>query len=182
MMLADQYAFRGSDHFDQEEVMQVPRSFISNDVESWYVTWSISSRSAPTITRLSAYSRMLIRPVWLVLMNREESDFDGANPILRNCCVIQARGAWFSPYNDFFNRQTIDVFRLDRNPGGCTMYTCSSRSLRGNAFFTSIWCKCHSLSLLPLTTHKQSSSSWPAQRSHHNRYRVSALALGHQSC
>ena len=34
MSLADQYAFEGADHFDPDEVMKVPRSFMPNDAAS----------------------------------------------------------------------------------------------------------------------------------------------------
>ena len=100
MVLADQYAFGGTDHFHLEEVIRSPKSFMSNDAASWSFTRFISPRSATVMTKSSTYSKILTGPSRPFQMNMEESDLAVAKPIQRSCCVIfafQARGACFIP-------------------------------------------------------------------------------------
>ena len=57
----------------------------------------------------------------------------------------QARGDCFSPYRDFFKRQTwLIVAELHFTPGGKSIYTSSSKSPLRNAFLTSNCFKGHS--------------------------------------
>ena len=91
MVLADQYAFGGKDHFDPEEVMKVPQILHverCRKLELYAVDFTYVGTGDDQV--INIYSKILTGLSRPFRMNSEESDFDLAKPIQRSCCVIFA--------------------------------------------------------------------------------------------
>ena len=88
MSLSEQYLVGCVDHFNPEEVLKVPQVLhlkCTQQLELYSADFKISG---PMTTRSSTYNNMHTEPFGPFWMNKEESDFENSNPILRNRCVI----------------------------------------------------------------------------------------------